>query len=86
MNNDKPTVRQSNPLTTSSCRTFKLIRQEDETGISGEGIVAEGIEFTTGVCALSWLTAGNSVGIYPNVKQLVNIHGHNGRTIVKFDS
>jgi hypothetical protein len=80
-----PTVKEVNPLTASRCRTFKLVRIEDETGISGTGIVAEGIEFSNGMCAMCWLTAMHSVAVYPNVRQLEAIHGHNGRTTVKFD-
>jgi hypothetical protein len=80
-----PTVREVNPLTASRARTFKLVREDDETGISGTGIVAEGIEFSNGMCAMSWLTAMHSVAIYPNAKQLEAIHGHNGRTKLAFD-
>jgi len=80
-----PTVKESNPLTTSKCRLFKLVRVQDETGISGTGVVAEGVQFTNGWCAMSWLTAMHSVAIYPNVQQLESIHGHNGRTKVVFD-
>jgi hypothetical protein len=80
-----PTVSERNPLTTSACRTFKLVRVQDETGISGTGVVAEGIEFTNGWCAMSWLTAMHSVAVYPNAKALEAIHGHNGRTRLVFD-
>jgi hypothetical protein len=85
MMSDKPTVKEVNPLTASRSRTFKLNRQEDETGISGVGTVAEGIEFSNGMCALCWLTAMHSVAIYPNIRQLEAIHGHNGRTFVAYD-
>jgi hypothetical protein len=79
---DKPTVRQVNPLTAPLARRFNLVRDDDETGISGTGVVAEGIEFSNGMCALCWLTAMHSVAVYPNVRQLEAIHGHNGRTRV----
>jgi hypothetical protein len=82
---ERPTVRQVNPLTSSRMRTFKLFREEDETGISGEGAVAEGVEFSDGTCAMSWLTPMRSVAVYPNVKALEAIHGHNGRTRVVFE-
>jgi hypothetical protein len=79
-----PTVREKNPLTDSRFRKFHLVREEDETGISGTGKVAEGIEFSNGWCAMSWLTAMHSVAVYLNIKQLEAIHGHNGRTRVVF--
>lgn len=82
---ERPTVRQLNPLTDSRSRKFKLVRDEDETGVSGTGIVAEGIEFSNGMCAMCWLTAMHSVAVYPNVRQLEAIHGHNGRAKVAFE-
>ena len=81
-----PTVRQVNPLTAPRSRKFKLVRDDDETGISGTGVVAEGIEFSNGMCAMCWLTAMHSVAVYPNVRQLEAIHGHNGRARIVFDA
>lgn len=78
----KPTVREVNPLTAPRARQFHLVRDDDETGISGKGVVAEGVEFSNGMCALCWLTAMHSVAVYPNIRQLEAIHGHNGRTRV----
>jgi len=63
-------------------KRFLLLRKEDETGISGEGIVAEGVQFSCGWCALSWLTEYSSCGVYPSIEELERIHGHGGRTIV----
>jgi len=80
----EPTVKEVNPLTASRMRLFHLVRGEDETGISGTGIVAEGVEFSNGMCAMCWLTAMHSVAVYPNIRQLEAIHGHNGRTKVEF--
>jgi hypothetical protein len=81
-----PTVREKNPLTAARGRMFKLVRDDDETGISGTGVVAEGVEFSNGMCAMCWLTAMHSVAVYPNVRQLEAIHGHNGRARVVFDA
>jgi hypothetical protein len=67
-------------------RTFKLLRLDDETGISGTGIVAEGVEFTDGSAALNWLTKHRSMGVYPNMRELENIHGHGGKTLVRWDN
>ena len=64
----------------SAMRIFYLERAEDETGVSGDGRVAEGVEFSDGQCALHWLTHTSCSGIYANVKQLVLIHGHGGKT------
>jgi hypothetical protein len=63
-------------------RNFLLYRIEDETGVSGKGVVAEGVEFLNGQCALQWLTEPGSIGIYNNLSELLAIHGHNSKTEV----
>lgn len=69
-------------MTTESSymRTFELHRIEDETGISGTGIIAEGIIFTDGTCALRWKTVNRSTGLYDDIETLEKIHGHGGKT------
>jgi hypothetical protein len=37
-------------------RRFELHRDEDATGISGVGKVAEGVQFSSGEVALKWMT------------------------------
>jgi len=69
----------------SLMRTFLLKRTEDVSGVSGVGVIAEGIEFTDGTCVIKWLSHTSCVGIYPNIKELVLIHGHEGRTKVVYD-
>ena len=61
-------------------RRFELHRDEDATGVSGVGRVAQGVEFDNGFCALTWLTAHTSVAVYPSIESLEAIHGHGGRT------
>ena len=63
-------------------RTFQLLRNEDITGISGTGIVAEGVQFSNGWVALTWLTEHTSVVFYPSIDAVYAIHGHNGATQV----
>lgn len=67
-------------------RNFKLRRLDDESGVSGTGIIAEGTEFSHGEVALSWLTVHRSMGFYPNIKELINIHGHGGKTVIEWDN
>lgn len=66
-------------------KNFQLIRLEDETGISGTGHIAEGVEFADGQCVISWLTRHHSIGVYPSMEELVAIHGHGGKTVVEYD-
>lgn len=66
-------------------RTFKLIRDEDFSGISGTGEVAEGVQFKNGKCVMCWDTATTSIAVYESIRDLVTIHGHKGRTEAVFD-
>lgn len=63
-------------------RRFHLVRDEDETGISGTGIVAEGIQFSDGRCVLRWTTTTSSTGYYDTILHVEHLHGHNGKTRV----
>lgn len=65
-------------------RTFNLIRVEDESGVSGTGKVAQGVEFDDSTCALRWLTEYASTAVYNNIDTLEKIHGHNGKTKIVF--
>lgn len=64
---------------------FFLERDEDLSGVSGIGRVAEGFVFTDGTVALRWLTAFHSTSVYDSVKDVIEIHGHEGRTKIVFD-
>ncbi len=61
-----------------SVRVFYLDREEDVSGVSGTGRVAEGIEFSNGKVMLHWPSASPSTNIYENMKQMLKIHGHGG--------
>lgn len=70
-------------------RRFELHRFEDETGISGVGVVAEGVELSSGVVVLQWLTEWPTSVVFHDrgVESVEAIHGHNGKTrIVWLDS
>lgn len=66
-------------------RRFHLLRKDDVHGVSGTGIVAEGVQFTNGSTVLTWLTHLTSVAVYHSVDVLERIHGHDGRTVVCWD-
>ncbi|WZB39601.1 hypothetical protein SEA_CURSIVE_115 [Streptomyces phage Cursive] len=65
-------------------RLFELHRDVDSSGVSGTGVVAQGVQFDSGQCAMTWLTSWNSVAVYPDLETLEAIHGHNGNTRVVF--
>lgn len=66
-------------------RRFHLQRNSDIHGVSGEGIVAEGVQFFNGTAVLSWLTPLSSTCLYHSVDVLIKIHGHEGATILIWD-
>jgi len=61
---------------------FSLNRIEDESGVSGVGTVAFGIEFPqpNGRAVLGWVTDVNSVAVYNSMDEIREIHGHGGKT------
>lgn len=61
---------------------FYLLRKEDESGVSGTGIVAIGAVLPSGQCVLEWLTFTSSIAIYKNIDAVQEIHGHGGKTEV----
>lgn len=61
-------------------RRFVLNRKQDISGVSGTGIVAEGVVFTNGKVAVSWLTQYTSIVIYDTITHVEAIHLHNGAT------
>jgi hypothetical protein len=65
-------------------KEFYLQRIEDESGVSGTGIVARGVILPSGHCVLEWLTFTSSIGIYKSVQDLEAIHGHHGKTKVVY--
>lgn len=66
--------------TASASRLFELHRDDDESGVSGTGIVAEGTVFSDGTVALRWRTETSSTTLFDNVEQVVAVHGHSGKT------
>lgn len=67
-----------------SIKLFQLHRHRDVSGVSGVGIVAEGIVFTTGLVAMSWLSDKHCVAMYEDIETVERIHGHDGATVVVF--
>jgi hypothetical protein len=60
--------------------TFELHRDIDETGVSGTGVVAQGVAFDDGTVALRWLGNIGSTVVYAHMADVERIHGHNGQT------
>jgi len=67
------------------CKRFWLLRVRDCSGVSGEGVVAQGVIWETGKCTMSWLTNTNSIAVYDGIGTLMAIHGHKGATKVIYE-
>ncbi len=63
-------------------KEFHLVRIEDETGISGTGVVARGVVLPSGAVVMEWQTFHSSICVYKNIGDVEAIHGHNGKTLV----
>ena len=71
-------------------RTFTVCRQSDETGISGEGVVIEGVTFATGHTVLHWLSPAprGSIAFFDAFDDFLKIHikSHpTNKTIITFE-
>lgn len=65
-------------------RLFTLQRTEDVHGVSGTGTVAEGVIFADGTTVMRWLLATATTVHYASIVDVIEIHGHDGRTTVVY--
>lgn len=68
----------------STARLFSLVRDDDVSGTSGVGVVAEGVEWSNGWVSLHWLSQLGCLGMYENIKVMTEVHGHGGKTRVEW--
>lgn len=66
-------------------RNFHLNRKIDYSGISGKGIVAEGVEFANGKVLIKWLGDRPSLVLWQSMEHAGSVHGHNGGTEFVYD-
>ena len=71
-------------------QTFTVARQTDETGVSGEGVVIEGVLLATGQCIAHWLypRPKGSIAIFDSMNDFVTVHikpHPANRTIITYD-
>ena len=65
-------------------RLFYLQRDQDLSGISGTGRVADGVMWPDGSCCVRWRTETSSLSVWTSFADMVTVHGHNGATRVVF--
>lgn len=63
-------------------RTFQLHRDVDVTGVSGTGVVAEGVIFGDGTAALRWRGEWPTSVVFHDkgLEAIQHVHGHGGST------
>ncbi len=61
-------------------KLFHFYRSEDQSGVSGTGLVAEGVQLTNGWCVLRWISSHSSLCFYQSIEQVRAIHSHGGKT------
>ncbi len=57
-------------------KTFTVERKNDESGISGIGIVLNGVVFSSGTTVIEWNTSKQpkSIGIYTTYEDFIKLH------------
>ena len=71
-------------------RRFTMRREFDVSGVSGTGIVLEGVHFSTGVVVIHWLTPPprGSISVFDDLEQFLSIHVRphpDNRTVLSFE-
>lgn len=63
---------------------FVLKREEDVSGVSGVGIVAEGVVFEDGTAVLRWRGKWPTSVVFHDrgLEAVAEIHGHGGKTTI----
>lgn len=61
-------------------RRFEMHRHNDVSGISGTGVVAEGVLFDDNSAVIKWKSDKPSTVIWQNFDHAISVHSHNGGT------
>lgn len=65
-------------------RRFLLQRDHDVSGVSGTGVVAEGLQFTDGTVTMRWLGETPSTVFHASMANVEAIHGHGGNSWINW--
>jgi len=71
-------------------KTFTVCRQKDQSGVSGEGVVIEGVVLATGQCIIHWLypPPRGGIAIFDSMNDFIKVHiePHPGnKTIITYE-
>jgi hypothetical protein len=76
----KEATEQIKLATECKMRRFYLV----PTKWSGMSIIAEGVVFEDGMVVLRWKTPRKSTAIYDSIDDLLAVHGHGGKTVMRY--
>jgi hypothetical protein len=67
-------------------RRLELVRHDDISGVSGTGVVAEGVLFSSGRVALEWTSEWPTSVVFHQrgMESVEAIHGHSGATEIRW--
>ena len=71
-------------------QSFTVYRTEDETGVSGDGIVIEGVRMATGQCVIHWLypPPRGGIAIFDSMDDFIKVHINphpSNKTIITYE-
>lgn len=66
-------------------RRFHIKRDIDVSGISGTGIVADGIQWHDGMCTIHWRGKHPTDNTHLSLQSVMDIHCHEGASKIIFD-
>ena len=71
-------------------RSFTVCRQHDQTGVSGEGVIIEGIVLASGHCIIHWLfpPPRGGIAIFASLEDFLKVHVNphpENKTIITFE-
>ena len=66
-------------------RTFHVYREEDVSGVSGTGVIAEGVLFSNGKVVVNWISMHKITEFSDSMAEWQAVHGHEGKTQVVWD-
>ena len=61
-----------------------LNRKQDVSGVSGTGIIADGVVFGDGQAVIHWRGKWHTIEVLRSVQDVVDIHGHGGATALEW--
>lgn len=74
-------------------RVYYMYRSDDVTGLSGEGLVAEVVEWADSTATMRWLPTSSPAGVardvkpttvnHPSLRNVLALHDHDGRTFLR---